>query len=65
MKDSIKLKGGWKKLKSRMAGVEYGQYKIHKKLNNVAYKYDLVKLKLKFEKRFQKIEVKIGIKPKR
>lgn len=59
-----KVEGGIEKLKNRMAAVEYSQYEIHKKLDNVAYKYDLVKLESKFERRFQKIEAKVGMKQK-
>ncbi|OGI26668.1 MAG: hypothetical protein A2359_03250 [Candidatus Moranbacteria bacterium RIFOXYB1_FULL_43_19] len=59
-----KVENGIGKLKERMAAVEYGQYEIHKKLDNVAYKYDLAKLESKFERRFQKIEAKISVKSK-
>jgi len=59
-----KVEGKVDKLGTRMASVEYSQYEIHKKLDNVAYKYDLVKLESKFERRFQKIEAKVGLKRK-
>lgn len=52
------------KLGTRMASVEYGQYEIQKKLNGVASSYDLAKMDSKYERRFQKIEAKIGLKSK-
>ena len=58
------VKGEVSNLKTRMASVEYGQYEIQKKLDGVASNYDLAKMDSKYERRFQKIETKIGIKQK-
>jgi len=58
------VKGEVSNLKTRVASVEYGQYEIQKKINGVASNYDLAKMESKTERRFQKIEAKIGIKQK-
>jgi len=59
-----KVEGGIKDLNSRITGIEYGQYEIQKKLDISATHFEIGKIESKFERRFQKIEAKIGIKPK-
>jgi hypothetical protein len=61
-----KVEEGVDKLKGRMAAVEYGQYEIQKKLDIRPTNFEVGKLEqkltAKFERRFQKIEAKVGIK---
>jgi len=58
------VEGGIKDLNSRITGIEYGQYEIQKKLDISATHFEIGKIESKFERRFQKIEAKIGLKPK-
>lgn len=58
------VEGGIKDLNSRITGIEYGQFEIQKKLDISATHFEIGKIESKFERRFQKIEAKIGMKQK-
>ena len=57
-----KLDGRMGKLETRMASVEYNQDEMLKKLDGIAYKYELEELRLKFDRRIRALELKTGLK---
>lgn len=57
------MKKNIKNLHVSVASVEYNQNEMMKKMDGLAYKYEVEELRTKFKKRIRVLELKAGLKP--